>query len=132
MGTLSLLRKNVDEMESIIRTKNFEIKKLKNNMKAHGMQQNDEDSEKMIKKMKKDNQALTNKLEKTQKNIDEQKNELNANKELLTTKNEEISKLKIEISELKEKQNEIEKEQKENEDLNKKLAENKNESNQQV
>merc|ERR1712154_187400 len=83
-STLSLLRKNVDEMESIIRTKNFEIKKLKNNMKAHGMQQNDEDSEKMIKKMKKENQALTNKLEKTQKNIDEQKNELNANKELLT------------------------------------------------
>jgi len=131
-STLSLLRKNVDEMESIIRTKNFEIKKLKNNMKAHGMQQNDEDSEKMIKKMKKDNQALTNKLEKIQKNIDEQKNELNANKELLTTKNEEISKLKIEISELKEYQNQMIEEQKENESLKKKLSQNKNETNQEI
>ena len=128
-STLSLLRQNVDTLESNIRTKNFEIKKLKNNLAAMGVSAS---SSEEAKKLKADNDSLTNEVEKVKKSLVAKKDELAANKELLTTKNEEISKLKIEISDLKEKQNQIEVEQKENEDLSKKLAENKNEANQQV
>merc|ERR1712228_694983 len=101
-STLSLLRQNVDTLESNIRTKNFEIKKLKNNLKAMGVSASATEE---TKKLQSENDSLMNEVEKAKKSLTTTKDELVANKELLTTKNEEISKLKIEISELREKQN---------------------------
>merc|ERR1712083_398442 len=67
-STLSLLRANVDNMESIIRDKDFQIKKLKNNMKAMGVKNNDNDNDaylnKRVQELTKKNDDLTNKVEK--------------------------------------------------------------------
>merc|ERR1712038_622872 len=75
-STLSLLRKNVNELESIVRTKNFEIKKLKNNLKAGGqMTGSVSDNSAELKQLKKQNDSLNNKLDKLSNKNKKYKNE---------------------------------------------------------
>eukprot|EP00487_Bulimina_marginata_P008056 TRINITY_DN30043_c0_g1_i1.p1 TRINITY_DN30043_c0_g1~~TRINITY_DN30043_c0_g1_i1.p1 ORF type:complete len:101 (+),score=11.70 TRINITY_DN30043_c0_g1_i1:83-385(+) len=65
-STLSLLQKNVNEMESIIRTKNFEIKKLRNNLKAMGVGTSSFNDDKE-KKLKRKNEELSHQMNEIKK-----------------------------------------------------------------
>ena len=117
-------------MESIIRTRDFEIKKLKNNLKALGItdtsgpiagKSKTDKLKKKVTELETSNEKLTRKVEKLKAKNKTDSEALTIKKELLATKNDEISKLKIEIGELKEKAARMLEEQKENEHLSKTL-----------
>jgi len=84
-GELGLLRKNVTEMESIIKTKDFEIKKLKNkaswssaNNNTNGLSSNPEDAEK-INTLESELQKEKQKLERIIKDHGDMKQEMEKN-----------------------------------------------------
>jgi len=134
-STVSLLRKNVEEMESILRSKDFDIKKLKNNLNAFKMGgggggSGNDNHRKEVAQLKQERERLSDELNTSVKQCKQLAEESSTNRELLSGKNEEISQLKVEVEALREMRDKMEHANKENESLQSALAVSKNASEQ--
>lgn len=104
-GTVSLLEKNVIELQSILNTKNFEIKKLRNQNKSRGISTAEVDEammarlQKELKTAKKQKNKIVNQLQRNKEKLSDFEQQLQSKKELLLSKNQRIAEQQLMINE---------------------------------
>jgi chromosome segregation ATPase len=105
-STMALLEKNVITLESIVRSKDFEIKQLRNANKAKGISNAGVDQAKMKrveKELRSAQKAVTKigiKMERVKADVSELKAQIKSKNELLGTKNQTIAQQKFQLQEL--------------------------------